>query len=480
MNEVLIYNYYFYLFAILCWSISTEISMEALVLLPISCLIVTAVIVDTIMYYYWGNKNTFKRVLLCFIRSITTYIDYLTYGFTLPSIRLYQAQNIFLLLGAVAPNSTSSEKQDTFYITRSLQYQLKMLKYRTNNFVDTLRSLLNLTTGFSFTYLLSFSFILFIDACLSDDEPLWEPIEWSMVQSWILFIFLFGWIAENLITSRYGSYVGRDKRVWMGWFKTFWLIEMFYVANLLIAAAFVIVPFYFEINYSVAFVYSWWNWISRTFLCKISMLLTILLLLAYIAQTYIQSLYWRKLLFIITLINICLSYLIYTHFIMSFFGYLTDANWYYNSRNIDYVQLSHEPSKWAWNYAKKRAILPYHSSRTVVWFKNDGPIASALLLFNLYMFISIFFVYIYWISLFRRVYSTREVPTTYMTYCTASLKQLFYGFLWLYSLVLLSFIFQYWRLPTEFVPILNYQSWFVNFVSILPDYPNFVLSIFEV
>lgn len=60
-----------------------------------------------------------------------------------------------------------------------------------------------------------FIFILFIDACLTDDEPLWEPIEWSLVQTWILFIFGFAWVAENLIVSRYGSYAGRDKRVWM-------------------------------------------------------------------------------------------------------------------------------------------------------------------------------------------------------------------------------------------------------------------------
>jgi photosystem II P680 reaction center D1 protein len=31
-----------------------------------------------------------------------------------------------------------------------------------------------------------------------------------------LFIFLFVLIGENLICSRYGSYTGRDKRVWFG------------------------------------------------------------------------------------------------------------------------------------------------------------------------------------------------------------------------------------------------------------------------
>lgn len=37
--------------------------------------------------------------------------------------------------------------------------------------------------SFGFTYVRGLLFILFIDACLTDDEPLWEPIEWSLVQT---------------------------------------------------------------------------------------------------------------------------------------------------------------------------------------------------------------------------------------------------------------------------------------------------------
>ena len=37
--------------------------------------------------------------------------------------------------------------------------------------------------SFSWYYMQGFIFILFIDACLTDDEPLWEPIEWSLVQT---------------------------------------------------------------------------------------------------------------------------------------------------------------------------------------------------------------------------------------------------------------------------------------------------------
>merc|ERR1712194_843377 len=53
-------------------------------------------------------------------------------------------------------------------------------------------------------------------------------------------------------------------------------------------------------------------------------------------------------------------------------------------------------------------------------------------------------------ALFRRIISTKEVPPTYTTYCVSSLRQLFYCFLLLYGFVFLSFIMQYWGLPTEF------------------------------
>jgi hypothetical protein len=55
----------------------------------------------------------------------------------------------------------------------------------------TIKIIVYKSFSFSWYYINGFIFILFIDACLTDDEPLWEPIEWSLVQSWILFIFSF-------------------------------------------------------------------------------------------------------------------------------------------------------------------------------------------------------------------------------------------------------------------------------------------------
>ena len=316
----------------------------------------------------------------------------------------------------------------------------------------------------------------FFDAMLTDDEPLWEPIEWSLVQVWIMFVFAFAWIAENLITSRYGSYTGRDKRVWFSWYETFWLIEGWYVLSLGAAALFVIVPFYHEVNYTLPLVVSWWNWYTRVFFFKFISIYSLVLYLAYYLQLNLGSFHWRKSLFIILLINMFLSYLLYTHFLMSFFAYFTDPNWYHKTRLTDYVQLSHEPNKWSWGNSK-RDHFSYHKSSTVFWFKNDGPFAAAFLLFNIMFFLCLFALYIYWVVLFRRVYTTQEITYTYTTYCVSALRQFFYFFLLLYLLVMFSFAVQYWRLPIEYAWIANSSPIFATLQANICDYPAFLLSL---
>lgn len=342
--------------------------------------------------------------------------------------------------------------------------------------MPNLNNILKRSFGFGFYYIQGTVFLLFIDACLTDDEPLWEPIEWSMVQSWILIIFAFAWIAENLIVSRYGSYTGRDKRVWLAWYKTFWLIEGYYVINYGIVCLFVIVPFYFETNYSISFVYSWWHWYSRVFFFKFIFLFSIILYLSYFLQINIRWMNWKKGLFVVILINTFLSYLIYVHFFMVFFGYLTDPIWYQKVRPIDYIQMSHEPARWGWGSAKKDHFT-YHNVKTVIWFKNDGPFATSFLLFHMFFFLCIFMLYFFWISLFRRIYSTNEIPLTFTTYCVSSLKQFFYFFLFFFILIFTSYCTNLIRLPYEFSWLLVGVSWSQTFVSFLIDYPYFILNL---
>jgi len=330
--------------------------------------------------------------------------------------------------------------------------------------------------SFSWYYINGFIFILFIDACLTDDEPLWEPIEWSLVQTWILFIFAFAWIAENLIVSRYGSYAGRDKRVWMAWYKTFWLIEGYYVLNYGVAVILVMVPFYFELNYNLSFVYSWWNWFSKVFFYKFTLFYSIILLIALWLQINVRWVGFKKALFLISIINILLAYLLYTQFIIIFFGYFTDPIWYQRTRYVDYVQLSHEPAKWGWGSSKKDHFT-YHGVRTVLWFKNDGPFATSFLFCQIFLFICLFCLFIYWVVLFRRVYSLSEVPMTYTTYCISSLKQFFFFFFYFYIFILLSFLSNYWRFPIEYFFTCEYRSWYLNLCNIFCSYPSFLYSL---
>ena len=132
--------------------------------------------------------------------------------------KLLPYRRLIYVSGVWANRSTKQDPQ-TFAIVYSL--------IKNGNLILTLPKLATLvsyfwkltfrfyrfTIGEGFIYIRGLFIIFFADALIADDEPLWEPVEWSLVQSWILFIFLFAWIAENLISSRYGNYTGRDKRV---------------------------------------------------------------------------------------------------------------------------------------------------------------------------------------------------------------------------------------------------------------------------
>lgn len=325
-------------------------------------------------------------------------------------------------------------------------------------------------------YLRGLFIVFFIDACITDDEPLWEPLEWSLVQTWIFFIFIFAWIAENLISSRYGAYTGRDKRVWFAWYKTFWLIELWYLISFGAATLFVIVPFYYELTYNISFVFSWWNWYSRVFFFKFIGIYSIILLLSTILLINLRWLNWKKIFIIVLIINCFLSYLLYVHFIMSFFGYFTDPIWYQKTRFIDFVQLSHEPLKWGWGPAK-RDHFTYHKVSTVFWFKNDSPFAASFLMIHLFLFLTTFFLNFYWLVLLRRVYTTQEATFTYLTYCVSSLKQYFYYYLLLYVFVFISFLTTYWRFPIELIWLTNCYSWWEVFASVVREYPNLINSL---
>lgn len=327
-----------------------------------------------------------------------------------------------------------------------------------------------------FSYLRGLFIIFFCDALITDDEPLWEPLEWSMVQSWILFTFFFAWVGENLIVSRYGSYTGRDKRVWFSWYKTFWLIKLWYLITMAVAILFVMVPFYYEVTYLLPFSVSWWNWYLRTFFFKLFSFQAIVLLIAQLIQLNVRWIGWKSISFLTLIITLYFSYLIYVHFFIAFFSYFTNPNWYGSTRVSDYVQLSQEPGKWGWG-GKKRDHFSYHRSTTVFWFKNDTPFGAALFFMHHLFLISLLSTYIYWLTLVRRVYYMMEVSVTYLTYTVSALRQLFLFSLLLYLFLFLSFMIPFWRSPIELNWLETGLSWFQTFKMVVLNYPSFILSI---
>ena len=203
------------------------------------------------------------------------------------------------------------------------------------------------------------------------------------------------------------------------------------------------VPYYYETNYNMAYLTSWWDWYSRAFFCRYTGVMVLILSIAQVIQIGARSMDWRKALILTLLVITALTYLLYAQFILTFFGFLADPSWYSKNRVNDYVQLSLEPARWGWGVAKGRDHVTYHSARTVFWYKQDGPFAETMLFFHSWIFISTFLLYLYWITLFRRIYALGEVPITLVTYTVASLRQYFYFIALLYMLVFISYFVNY-------------------------------------
>jgi hypothetical protein len=314
----------------------------------------------------------------------------------------------------------------------------------------------------TFEYLRNLFLFFFIDMLLIDDEPLWEPIEWSLMQTWLFIIFLFAWIGETLISARYGAYTGRDKRVWFAWYKSFWGIEVWYLLCFVLTALFVIVPFFHEITYQIALIVSWWDWYSRIFFFQLLSLWSLLLLCGNWLLIRLNWLNWKKCFFILVGIEVILSYIFFWQFLISFFAYFTDPVWYQKTRFNDFIQLSHEPAKWGWGDAK-RDHFTYHRVATIFWFKNETPFSGALLLFNLFLLLSLFFINLFWLVTLRRVIALQEIPVTLVAYTISTLRHSYFIFLSIYGLVFISFILSYWRFPIEFLWVINASSWWNHF-----------------
>jgi hypothetical protein len=300
----------------------------------------------------------------------------------------------------------------------------------------------------SWLYLRGFILIIILDSLIIDDEPLWEPIEWSLVQTWILFLFLFAWSAEVIFSSRYGSYTNRDKIVWIGLYKVYWLMQWWFVINLIIVTIFVTMPFYYEITYSISYLVLWWNWYNTVFFFKLILVFTIIIYLTLILKYNIRWVSYTILLYSMISIFILLSYLFYFMAITTLFGFFSDIYEYTRTGWIDLYRIVHGPLKWNWGL-ESRDHFSYHKTTLSFWYKNDPLIAASMFFINLFLLFFFFFFLIQIITLIRIIYSSKILSYNLITLFYTTLKHFFLLLSSFFSLILLSFIYHLIRFPFE-------------------------------
>ena len=285
----------------------------------------------------------------------------------------------------------------------------------------------------------------------------------------IIMNFFFAWVAEILIDARYGGYTGRDKRVWYGWYNSFFLIEMWYIISFGVAFLFISTPFYYEITYHISAAVSWWNWINRTYVCKILFLNFALNLWFYYLQIKIRFWHWTKVFFHFLLLELFFASALFWAFFNFFFGYLSDSMWIIkNHANMD-IGLSIEPVRWGWGLPF-RDNFNQHSSTATIWFKTDGPWGTSLLLLSGFFILSLFFINFFLIAYLRRVWALQEAPITYTTYVISSIRHSFVSFFLVFFLLFMSWISAYWRFPIELLYMSNTSTWWAHFFDLIKSF----------
>ena len=301
----------------------------------------------------------------------------------------------------------------------------------------------------SFYYIKYLILIICIDGLIFDDEPVWEPLEWSLVQTWLLYIFLFTWFSEVTFSSKYGLYTNRDKKVWIGLFKVYWFFQYWFIANLFIITLFVTLPFYFEITYLISYIVLWWTWFNSIFFFKITLISCMSLFILTILKFQLRFLNLNTLYLYLFILLLLVSYLLYFNYIFINFLYFTDDSQYLKSGWLNSNQLVHGPLKWSYG-SSSRDHFSFHKSTTVFWFKNDPLISSSMLFINLFYFFFIFFLFLQTLLTIKLIISYNNVSYNNITVLYTSFKLFFYFLFYFFTLIIISYIYQFLRFPFEF------------------------------
>lgn len=297
-------------------------------------------------------------------------------------------------------------------------------------------------------FFLAIIVILTLDGLLLDDEPLWEPLEWSVIQTWVLYSYIFTWASEVIFSSRYGSFTNRDKIVWIGLFRAYYGLLYWFFVNLVIVTVFVTLPFYFEITYAISYSVVWWNWLSSVFFFKFISVFSIILILVSILRLRARWTSQWEVRYLLMLVLLFLSFLFFFQAFITWFSFFTDVETFRMSGWSELSRITNGPLKWGWGSAS-RDHFSYHKTTGVFWAKNDQLILSSLLFINIFLFLFLFFLLLQVIAYFWVLTYSGEISHNGLTYLYSTLLFFFYLVLGFSILVLLSLIYQFMRFPVE-------------------------------
>lgn len=299
-----------------------------------------------------------------------------------------------------------------------------------------------------FVFLASVFIILLLDSLLLDDEPLWEPLEWSVLQTWVLYSYLFTWVSEVVFSSRYGSYTNRDKIVWIGLFRAYYGMLYWFFFNLCVVTVFVTLPFYFEITYAISYSVVWWNWISSVFFFKFISLFSVILVLAVLLRLRARWASLAETRLLLLGILLLLSFLFFFQTFFTWFAFFTDVDTFQTSGWSELSRIVNGPMKWGWGSAT-RDHFSYHKTTSVFWAKNDQLILGSLLFINIFLFLFLFFLLLQVFSYFWVLSYSGEVSHNGLTFLYTTLLHFMYLVFGFGALVVLSMVYQFMRFPVE-------------------------------
>ena len=315
-----------------------------------------------------------------------------------------------------------------------------------------------------FTIFATFAFELL----LVDDEPLWEPIEWSVFGSWFLFYSVWTWFLAVYLSSRYGSYSPQDRIVWEGLYKVNIFFEFSLLFNMLFITIFVTLPFYYEVTYSVSNIVLWWSVYNMRVFLKVGLLFSIFYKVSYFMRTQLRWFGTFRLLLFLLVLFIIVSFLLFFLFINFLLAPLADTYSHIRRGWMGLEQLTQGPCRWG-SGPNSRDHFSQHKSSTVFWFKNDPLLSGSLFFFCLLFYLYVFFLYIQVFFLLCSVAITRRVSFNNLSVLICSFRKfgIFIYFFWLFFLV--SFLYNIIRLPINPTQYSRFWLCFKYFIKIFID-----------